>query len=44
MSSDGSDDETETVALSVADKFRRFSFLRGPRCGLAANRNNCIAP
>ena len=31
------------VALSVDGKFRRFSFLRGPRCGLAANRNNCIA-
>ncbi len=43
VSSDGSDDETETVALSVDGKFRRFSFLRGPRCGLAANRNNCIA-
>lgn len=43
VSSDGSDHETETVALSVAGKFRRFSFLRGPRSGLAANRNNCIA-
>jgi glycosyltransferase involved in cell wall biosynthesis len=43
VSSDGSDDETEKVALSVEGKFRRFSFLRGPRCGLAANRNNCIA-
>ena len=43
VSSDGSDDETETVALSAADKFRHFSFLRGPRSGLAANRNNCIA-
>ena len=43
VSSDGSDDETEKVALSVAGKFRRFSFLRGPRRGLAANRNNCIA-
>ena len=30
------------VARSVAGKFRRFSF-RGPRRGLAANRNNCIA-
>ena len=43
VSSDGSDDETEMVARSVAGKFRHFSFLRGPRCGLAANRNNCIA-
>ncbi len=43
VSSDGSDDETEMVALSVADKFRRFTLLRGPRSGLAANRNSCIA-
>jgi len=42
VSSDGSDEETEKVARSVAGKFRRFSFLRGPRRGLAANRNNCI--
>ncbi len=43
VSSDGSDDETEMVARSAADKFRRFTLLRGPRCGLAANRNSCIA-
>ena len=43
VSSDGSDDETETVALTAADKFRHFTLLRGPRSGLAANRNNCVA-
>jgi glycosyltransferase involved in cell wall biosynthesis len=43
VSSDGSDDETEAIALSAAGKFPHFSFLRGPRCGLAANRNSCIA-
>jgi glycosyltransferase involved in cell wall biosynthesis len=43
VSSDGSDDETEMVALSAADKFRSFTLLRGPRRGLAANRNNCIS-
>ena len=43
VSSDGSDIETEMVAMAAAGKFRRFRFLRGPRCGLAANRNNCIA-
>jgi glycosyltransferase involved in cell wall biosynthesis len=43
VSTDGSDIETEMVALSAAGQFRHFSFLRGPRGGLAANRNNCIA-
>jgi glycosyltransferase involved in cell wall biosynthesis len=43
VSSDGSDNETETVALAASGMFRRFRFLRGPRSGLAANRNNCIA-
>ena len=43
VSSDGLDAETDTVVDHFSSKDPRVHFLRGPRLGLAANRNECIA-
>lgn len=43
VSSDGLDAETDTVVHNFSTQDSRVRFIRGPRRGLAANRNACIA-
>ena len=43
VSSDGLDLETDSVINRFVAEDARVQFLRGPRIGLAANRNVCIA-
>lgn len=42
VSTDGIDVETDEVALAYRDRLPSLTLIRGPRLGLAANRNACV--
>ena len=42
VSDDGTDPRTDEVVEELKGKVPRLRLIRGPRLGLAANRNACI--